>query len=131
MAQFQVKGINELAQRLNELGSTEETAMRMLEEAAPILQEAMRKNSEPHKDTGAMAESIKPSKPTRGSQGHEIIVRPTGKDKKGVRNMEKMIHLEYGTSKQPATPVVLPSVKEAENKVVEKMKEVFEREILS
>ena len=131
MAQFQLKGMNELVQKLSGLGSVEEIAPQMLKEAAPILQKAMVKKAEPHKDTGAMASSIKPTEPTRGNRGYEIVVRPTGKDKKGVRNMEKMIHLEYGTSRQPATPVVLPAVKEAESEVVKKMTEVFEREILS
>lgn len=131
MAQFQVKGIRELTQRLGQMGSVEEIASQMLEEAAPVLQKTMVQKAQPHKDTGAMAASIKPTEPTRGNRGYEIVVRPTGKDKKGVRNMEKMIHLEYGTSRQLATPVVLPAVKEAESEVIKKMTEVFEREILS
>ena len=56
-------------------------------------------------------------------------MRPTGRDEKGVRNMEKMVYMEYGTSKQEATPVLSPAVRKAEDPVTEKMQEVFNREV--
>ena len=43
--------------------------------------------------------------------------------------MEKACYLEYGTSKQTATPVISPAVRESEEAVAEKMQEVFEREM--
>ena len=42
--------------------------------------------------------------------------------------MEKMIYMEYGTSKQKETPVLSPAVRKAEGPVLEKMQEVFNRE---
>ena len=53
-----------------------------------------------------MSRSIKPTKPKKNRWGHFIVIRPTGKDKKGVRNMEKLVYMEYGTSKQSPTPVI-------------------------
>ena len=46
-----------------------------------------------------------------------------------VRNMEKMIYLEYGTSKQRATPVLSRATRRAEKDVISKMQEVFNREV--
>lgn len=61
--------------------------------------------------------------------GYYICVRPTGKDKDGVRNMEKMAALEYGVGgRQAATPVLTPAVHAAEDPVLKKMQEVFDRE---
>ena len=82
-----------------------------------------------HKDSGAMNASIKPTKPKRGRDGYSVTVRPTGTDKKGVRNMEKMAYLEYGSQKQAATPVLSPAVRESEEAVCQKMQEVFEQEV--
>ena len=52
-----------------------------------------------------MVASIKATGPKKTKSKIYDFVRPTGKDAKGVRNMEKLAYLEYGTSKQPATPV--------------------------
>ena len=46
-----------------------------------------------------------------------------------VRNMEKMVYLEYGTSKQRATPVLSKATRRAEKDVISKMQEVFNREV--
>jgi HK97 gp10 family phage protein len=103
-------------------------APKMLEEAAPIVKGNIEKRSAAHRDSGSMAGSIQPKKVTRGTSEYRISIRPTGKDSKGVRNMEKMCYLEYGTEKQAATPVMGPAVAESEEPVYEKMQEVFDRE---
>lgn len=103
-------------------------APKMLEEAAPIVKGNIEKRSAAHRDSGSMAGSIQPKKVTRGTSEYRISIRPTGKDSKGVRNMEKMCYLEYGTEKQAATPVMGPAVAESEEPVYEKMQEVFDWE---
>lgn len=103
-------------------------APKMLEEAAPIVKGNIEKRSAAHRDSGSMAGSIQPKKVTRGASEYRISIRPTGKDSKGVRNMEKMCYLEYGTEKQAATPVMGPAVAESEEPVYEKIQEVFDRE---
>lgn len=128
MAQFELEGIDDLMKDLDLL-DTERIAPMMLEESAPILEEAVTKKASAHKDTGDMVNSIKKTKAGRNQTRYYIAVRPTGKDRKGVRNMEKMAALEYGVDgKQPATPVLTPAVHEAEAPVLEKMQEVFDRE---
>lgn len=41
----------------------------------------------------------------------------------------KMVYLEYGTSKQRATPVLSRATRRAEKDVISKMQEVFNREV--
>ena len=128
MAQFEVEGIDDLMKELSSLDA-ERLAPVMLEEAVPILKDAVVKGASAHKDTGAMVNSIKQSGASRNQMGYYICVRPTGKDKDGVRNMEKMAALEYGVGgRQAATPVLTPAVHAAEEPVLKKMQEVFDRE---
>lgn len=128
MAQFELEGIDDLMKDLDMLDA-ERIAPLMLEEAVPVLKESIIKRASEHKDTGDMVSSIKETKAARSQEGYYIAVRPIGRDKKGVRNMEKMAALEYGVGgRQAATPVLAPAVHEAEAPVLEKMQEVFDRE---
>lgn len=128
MAKFEVNGIDDLMKELSML-ELEKIAPTMLEEAVPILEQQVISKATKHRVTGDMVRSIKCTKARRNQIGYYISVRPTGKDKKGVRNMEKMAALEYGVGgKQPATPVLTPAVREAEQAVLKKMQEVFNRE---
>lgn len=77
-----------------------------------------------------MAKSIKIKKPSKAKNGDwQIFTGPTGTDKNGVRNMEKMAYLEYGVKahKQPATPVITPAVEATHDKVVDDMQETFNK----
>lgn len=128
MAQFELEGIDDLMKDLDMLDA-ERIAPLMLKEAVPVLKESVIRKASGHKDTGDMVSSIKETKVRRNQEGYYIAVRPTGRDKKGVRNTEKMAALEYGVDgRQPATPVLTPAVHEAEAPVLEKMQEVFDRE---
>ena len=129
MAKFEVEGIDNLMKELNEI-EIRRIASLMLEEAIPILEKSVVKEASKHSDTGEMVRSIKKTGAVRTKKGYYACVRPTGKDHKGVRNMEKMAYLEYGAgAKQPATPALTPAVKNAEIPVLKKMQEVFEREV--
>lgn len=128
MANFSVQGLDDLMTGLDSL-EIDKIAPIMLEETVPILEKNVKNRAEIHKDTGEMITSIKPTKPKRTGEGYSITVRPTGKDKKGIRNMEKACYLEFGTSKQKADPIISPAVRESEDDVAEKMQEVFDREV--
>lgn len=128
MANFSVEGLDDLMKDLDSL-DIDRIAPVMLEEAAPILERNVKNRASVHKETGEMQKSIKSTKSKRTGDGYSIAVRPTGKDKKGVRNMEKACYLEFGTSKQGATPVISPAVRESEDLVAGKMQEVFDREV--
>lgn len=127
MAEFNVEGVDELMKELEQI-DVEHIAPKMLEESVEILEGAVKRRTAKHKVTGDMLSSIKPTGAQRNNSGYYICVRPTGKDRKGVRNMEKMAYLEYGTSRQRARPVLSVAVNESEAEVLKKMQEVFERE---
>ena len=121
-------GIDDLIKDLNQI-EIDQIAPVMLEESAVILLDAIKHRSAAHIDTSDMLNSIKVSKTGRNAKGFYVSVRPTGKDRKGVRNMEKMIYLEFGTNHQDATPVLSPAVKATEDPVRTKMQEIFNREV--
>lgn len=130
MAQFSISGMDELLVKLNQLGRFDEIAPKMMKAGMEILQEEVVAEASKHKDTGAMVASIKPTGLMAGYDGgYYICTRPTGRDKKGVRNMEKMVYLEYGVKGRPGVPVITAAVIKAEPKVIQAMQEVFTREI--
>lgn len=129
MARFELTGFDELIKELEKLGRMEDVAPKMLEEAVPILKDSVVAQASKHRDTGQMVESIKKTKVGKNGDGYFIAVRPTGKDDKGVRNMQKMAYLEYGTGHEAARPVLTKAVNDAEDPVLEKMQEVYDREV--
>lgn len=129
-ATFDIKGVDEFMAALDRLGRFDEIAPKMLEEAVPILEEEVIRQATPHWDSGAMVKSIKKTGAMAGKTGgYYICVRPTGKDKKGVRNMEKMAYLELGAKGRQAIPVLTTAVLNASPAVKAKMQEVFNREV--
>lgn len=149
MAQFDIQGIDDLMAKLDRLGRFETVAPKMLEAGMEVLQEAVVKEALKHKDTGEMAESIEPTGITKTRKGdYYICTRPTGYASKGkwrnsrkshgerggrrkLRNMEKLIYLEYGVKGRPASPIIKTAVIKARPGVVEAMRKVFEKEVSS
>ena len=148
MARFDIHGFDEIIVQLERMGRFGDIAPKMLEEAAPILKEEVVKQASKHRDTGEMADSIKQTGVTIGNGGnYYICVRPTGYasrkkwqnartvggkragKKERVRNMEKLVWLEFGVKGRAATPILTTAVLNAEQKIVEKMQEVFDREV--
>lgn len=130
MAQFDVHGLDELMMELDRLGNFDEVAPAMLEEAVPILEKEVIKQATPFWDSGDMVKSIKKTNAIKGKWGgFYICVRPVGKDRKGVRNMEKLVWLEFGVRGRAATPIITKAVLNTEQKVIDIMQEVFKREV--
>lgn len=130
MPQFESNGVDDLIKKLDRMGRLGEIAPKMLEESVDILKEEVVAEAGQHMDTGAMVESIqKTGTIALPSGGYYICVRPTGIDKKGVRNMAKMVYLEYGVKGRAATPILTKATMQAAPKVEQKMREVFEREV--
>ena len=129
-ATFDIRGMDELAAALERMGRLDEIAPRMLEEAVPILEEEVIRQATPHWVSGDMVKSIKKAKVTSGKRGgYYIAVRPTGRDHKGIRNMEKAAYLEFGAKGRPAVPILTTAVLNAAPAVKAKMQEVFNREV--
>lgn len=133
MANFEVTGIDEFAKMLESAGNLDEIAPRMIEETLPILEESLKNvvRQEVNKGyaTGSLVDSIKKTHSLRNEYGYFGVVRPTGRDSKGVRNMEKLAYLHYGTSKQAARPVINKAVFQVKQRVYDKMQEVYNREM--
>lgn len=147
MGQFEIHGFDEMLAELDRIGRFGDVAPKMLEEAAPILQEEVVRQAEPHKDTGEMVASIKPTGVMVGKSGsYYICVRPTGyaskkwkyarkKDggkggsKRPVRNMEKLVWLELGVKGRSGTPILKTATLNAAPKVQKKLQEIFNREM--
>ena len=119
----------DLMDMLGNLADIEVAGKKALGEAEPLVIEAMKKGLEGYKDTGSMQNSIKATGPKENASGIFDYVRPTGKDKDGVRNMEKLAYLEYGTAKQAAQPVCAGIRKSVEKEVAEKVENSLERSL--
>lgn len=143
MGMFDFHFDSELVRQLERLENFDEIAPRMLEEAIPILEKHVKREVAKHKDTGDLLNSIKPTTVDKNAYGWFICVRPTGyakqtswryvNSKKGrtagrtyrLRNMEKLVYMEYGTSQQSATPVLTKALNDARSEVESKMQEIF------
>lgn len=120
-------------EQLKECGGLDDIAPEMINEALPLLEEEMKKAVREDADKGYATreteESIKKTRAQHNKYGYFGVVKPNGTDEKGVRNMEKLAYLNYGSSKQEARPVVAKAVLRAESKVFQKMQECYNREV--
>ena len=102
---------------LENLKNIENITAKMLKAGGELLVENEKKAIE-HIQTGDMKNSIKSTSVKKNQYGQYVVVRPTGKsttyiDRHGIekdrkthiRNMEKFVYNEYGTSKQSAKPI--------------------------
>lgn len=134
MAKFTMHGTDDFISQLEALSSgIGRVQEKMINGAAPILKDAMSDNIRAAADrgyaTGALASSVRATKAKKNNYGYFAAVRVTGKDKKGVRNGEKLAYLEYGVEGgQQAHPVMAKTMRQSEEAVVRKMQEVFDQE---
>jgi len=125
MGKFDFEFDPELVRQLERLENFDEIAPKILDGAVPILERSVNKEVSKHKITGDLAGSIKKTKANKNQYGWFVTVRPTGKDRKGVRNMEKLVYAEYGTSQQSPTPIITKALNDARSEVENKMQEIF------
>lgn len=149
MPYFEVNIPNDIFKDL--VQASDETCKEMLTEAIPILAESLKEQLRLHKNTGDLIDSIKIFEPYKfkDSEFWVISASPAGKAK-GQRSApkiftrsksgrktsgralwedDKLWWLEYGNSKQRATPVLQKAVNNANARVVAKMVEVFNRRL--
>ena len=126
MAKIRMQGFDDVIRNLTSL-DVDHMTEEMIGAAEPVMIKNLKAWSANHYADGDMYNSIKSTGVKKNNKGKYLVVRPTGKDKDGVRNMEKMAYLEYGTAHQRATPVLTPAVKESEPVINHKMDEIFDR----
>lgn len=147
MAEFDVHGFENLLTELDRLGRFDEVAPKMMNAGMEILQKEVIAEASKHKDTGEMVGSIKQTGLTRYTNGdYYMCTRPTGyasgkkwrnsrrshgegSGRRRLRNMEKLVYLEYGVKGRPATPVIKTAVIRSEQGVIQAMRKVFENEV--
>lgn len=126
---FESFGFDELAKELDKLGKVDELAPKMLKAAAPILEKELKSQVKQEADrgyaNGDLEKSIRANKPGENHLGHYVSVTAKGKDRKGMRNNEKLAYLHYGTSKQMARPVISKAIKNTEKDCLDAMQEEF------
>lgn len=125
MAKFSVTFDNELVKQLERLENFDELAKQILTDSSQPLESTLNRELSTHKDTEALIKSVK-KVVKKSKYGWFLMVRPTGKDKKGVRNMEKLAYLEFGTSKQSPRPLLDRVMRSAESAVKELMQRNFD-----
>ena len=130
MGKFTFDIPDDFLNQLGNLADIDRIAPMMIDEAIPILESNVIKEASKHKRTGDMVRSIKRTKAKLTKYGgHFACVRPTGKDRNGVRNMEKMVYMEYGARGSSAHPVLSKAINDSGPEVLSKMQEVFDREV--
>jgi len=133
---------------------SDEISEKMLNESVPILVDSLQAiiRTE-HSDSGELWKSIKAFRPYKKTDGvWQISASPTGKhkgkllksakvfsrSKKGTKtsgqalwNDDKLWFIEYGNKNQAARPVLARATNRVMKQVVDKMQEVFDREVIN
>lgn len=130
MAVFQFDYENQLEDMIRNLDNFDEIAPKIIEASIPILKKNVIAECQKHRRTASMVNSIKETRSKKGKNGWFSVVRPTGADVKGVRNMEKMAHIEYGTSKQSPTPILSVAISKSVKPIAEIMQKVYNEEVV-
>ena len=148
MANFTFDIPTDFLKQLGKLQDIDRIAPIMIDEALPTLEASFKRNlNGVLKDpTGELLASIKmvTSKKVKNG-GYYGYVTAKGASKKKMykrrdftgavkreepyRNYQKILALEYGTSKQGPRPFITRAIKNAEPEVLRKMQEVFDREV--
>ena len=91
-----------------------------------LIQKELVKSYQKHRRTGQLQENIKTSK-IGELQEHEGFIASVYVKDNNQRNVNKALALEYGTSKQQATPVFYPTIKQQEANLDKIAQDVFKK----
>lgn len=130
MARFDVTGMEAVIRDMARMDQqTGRVADEMLLAAAGVMTEAWKFSiaSHGHVDTGAMFDSVRPTKPAMRGGVKSLTVYPQGKDKNGVRNVEKAFIANFGRIHQAATHVVDDAENTGEEPAQEAMLAIWDR----
>lgn len=75
--------------------------------------------------TGSVSKSVKTTRAKTNQYGVFSVAKPTGRDKRGVRNGEKAAYLQYGTPNMAARPWAEKATRMAEGKAAPIVEETF------
>lgn len=139
MASFEVdNSIADMIKKIETFANNEVVYQTMISEGQGIMKSAIEAGARKHIHTGAMASSLRNTKPKQDDKGWVGRVKFTGSDgvvksKKGQKfdrtNWIKAFRIEYGTSKQKAEPFVRPAIQGCQGKIRNKWNEIFDKEL--
>lgn len=142
MGSFSLDFPSDFQKIIEDQANMDRIAPKILDETLPIAEAAMKNALQDHNDTGDLLKSIQ-SKKKSNSNGHFGYVTAIGTAKgktynrkqrnrtkqEPYRNYQKLLALEYGTSKQNATPFLDKAISDCEDKVIEQAQKVIENEV--
>ena len=132
MAKLMVEPPTDLIRKIERLKEgVDKIAPAVLDAGMDVLERNLSRNLQRHRRTGELIRSIKRRKGKKDKKGvWRMFTGPTGKDPETeVPNMQKLMALEYGTSKgQQAAHVIQNAVKTSETPANAAMQEAFDRE---
>lgn len=137
---FEVDMPKEFWQQFENLKNIDTVAPKMLQAAAPIAVDAIKKRLRRHQDTGQMIDSVKASKPKKAkrSGGYVQKINFVGYDKlrpateaypRGVPNAVKAAGIEYGNANEPARPFLQGAANDCQPEAAAAMQQTFETEM--
>lgn len=130
---FEIDGLDDFISRLKKLEEPAEIAKKCVDAAAPALEtklaSAVSAAASRGYSQGDLAASIGATEAKENEYGVFAAVRPTGTDRKGVRNATKLGILHYGSSRQPPTGCMTKAVTSAEQECLGIMQRKFDEEV--
>lgn len=141
MARIEITGFEGLERFLENLAQPKEMAVKAVNAASPIAEKSLKtevrraacrknKQGKPYA-TGQLEASIGRTEARENQYGVFAVVTPKGKDKKGMRNAEKLAYLEYGVRShgQLPYPVRQNAVNNAKTACEKAMEDTIYREV--
>lgn len=131
MAHLRIDGLDETIREMEKLGRMDETAPKAIDAASPLLETVTKAavSSVIQDGTGALVKSIRKTKAKKNEYGYYATVKPTGKDQKGVSNSDKLMRLNYGTSKQLPRPCLQKAINAAKGPCIQRIEEIVAQEV--
>lgn len=130
MAQFDFEFPSEFQKQLEKLSNIDEIAPKMINEALPSYQKAIKATLSVHNRTGDLQRSVSIRKAKKAKNGGYIgNVYFRGYDSKGSPNNVKAAGLEYGNSRETAKPFLQSATNSCENEVINTMQEIYTKEV--
>lgn len=109
MAKIESVGLEDVRRKFSDRAASIDTVVAdILNAGASVMADELKQSCTRHKlvKTGSMLKSIRPTKIKKTNGNTYIEVYPQGKDKKGIRNVEKAFVLNYGRRRRKPFPPI-------------------------
>lgn len=139
MGVLSVTAPQSLINRLDKIVRTSGLPEKMLNAAMDVMEPELKRRLAPHDKSGELMKSVTKGDPDVDSKGvwrsdiyfdgYDTSREATASDPRGIPNDRKMMSMEWGTSRQVATPVIRPTKEAKNSEAVAAMQAVFDKEV--